>query len=78
MDDKLVDELEALCGLTKQRVSTQGLKIYKIALAQLRDAQSIDEVRGVHSRLKEALIGIDSHGLFTPVEHQIVKRILEY
>jgi hypothetical protein len=76
--EKLIDEVEALRNLVIQRTSKQGLKIYEIALAQLRNAQSAGELKDIHGRLKDALMGIDTHGSFTQGEYEIVKRILEF
>lgn len=76
MKKELVQSLESLQASALQRGTKQGLKIYEMAILQLEGAKSSVEILEIHARLKEALLGIDTHGSFTPAEYEIVRAIL--
>lgn len=75
MKNILVQHVESLLTAAKNRKTSQGVKIYELALEQLRKAKTDSEVTDVLSRLKEALQGIETHGFFTVDEHRIVEKI---
>ena len=76
MKNTVMECVEALLDAAKQRNTSQGVKIYEIALNQLQAADSDSSVQEILSRLKETLKGIDSHGYYPPKEYELVKKIL--
>lgn len=75
MKEILIQHIEALLIAAQKRKTTQGVKIYEMALDQLRTAVSDDAVMDVFLRLKAALQGIETHGFFPADEYRIVKKI---
>lgn len=76
MKNLIIDYVSALLFAAKDRKTSQGVKIYEMALDQLKAANTDADVLEILSRLKAALVGIETHGVFTPVEYDIVKKIL--
>lgn len=75
MKNMLIKYVEALLIAAQKRKTSQGVKIYEMALEQLRIADSESSVMDVLSRLKAALQGIETHGFFPPDEYSIVEKI---
>ena len=76
MKTLLIGYIEALLFAANNRNTSQGVKIYELALDQLESADSDKAVLEILSRLKESLIGMDTHGYFPPSEYDLVKKIL--
>lgn len=76
MKNLIIDYVRALLAAAKNRKTSQGVKIYEMALDQLKAANTDADVLEILSRLKAALTGIETHGVFPPVEYDIVKKIL--
>ena len=70
-----MQDVEELLIAARSRKTSQGVKIYEIALDQLRAADSDSAVLDVLSRLKAALQGIETHGFFPANEYRIVEKI---
>jgi hypothetical protein len=77
MKMELIEALEFLQASAQQRGTKQGLKIYELAIDQLNSAASAPEVSEIHSRLKGALMGIETHGSYTSAEYEVVRKILD-
>jgi hypothetical protein len=75
LKDILIQYIEALLIAAQSRKTSQGVKIYEMALDQLRAADSDSTVLDVLSRLKAALQGIETHGFFPADEYRIVEKI---
>ncbi len=75
MKNILIQYIEALLIAAQERKTTKGVKIYEMALEQLRAAESDSAVMDVLLRLKAALQGIETHGFFPADEYRIVEKI---
>jgi hypothetical protein len=75
LKDVLIQHIEALLIAARNRQTSQGVKIYEMALDQLRAAESDSAVMDVLLRLKAALQGIETLGFFPADEYRIVEKI---
>lgn len=75
LKDILTQYIEALLIAAQSRNMSQGVKIYEMALDQLRAADSDSAVLEVLSRLKAALGGMETHGFFPADEYRVVEKI---
>jgi hypothetical protein len=75
LKDILIQFIEALLIAAQSRKTSQGVKIYEMALDQLRAANSDSAVLDVLSRHKAALQGIETRVFFLADEYRIVGKI---
>jgi hypothetical protein len=76
MKKLIIEYVQVLLLSAKRRKSFQGVKVYEMAIDQLQVADSDIAVLEILSRLKAALIGIETHGFFPPDEYEVVKKVL--
>lgn len=73
--NELLKSVRYLLDSARSRGTSQGVKVYEIALDQILNAESESDFNDILHRLNKALAGIEAHGGFTNAEYLVVRDI---